>query len=120
MKQFPHQIIQLACISFIAAIPLSAAGIIVAPNPWIPESQKTATGNLTDGISFINLPEQGEIFIYTISGDMVRRIQFTPSSAGTVRWLGKNDENEYVASGVYLWVMQSPDITKTGKLIIIR
>lgn len=120
MKQFSNQIIILACLLFISAIPLSAAGIIVAPNPWIPESQKTATGNLTDGISFINLPEQGEIFIYTISGELVRRIQFTSTSAGTARWLGKNEENEYVASGVYLWVMQSPDLTKTGKLIVIR
>ena len=97
---------------------LFAAEIIVAPNPWIPESQKVATGNLTDGISFHNLPESGEILIYTVTGELVKRIEFSNNSSGTARWLGKNDEDEYVSSGVYLWILK--DQGKTGKLIIIR
>lgn len=119
MKNMLRLIMSL-CIFIVLNIPLIGKEIIVAPNPWIPESQKVTTGNLIDGISFINLPEQGEILIYTISGDLVKRLEFFASSNGTQRWLGRNEENQYVASGVYFWVVQSPDLVRKGKLIIIR
>jgi len=98
---------------------LAGARIIVAPCPWSPESRKTAMGNLTDGITFANLPAEGEILIYTLTGTPVTRIIFND---GTYRakWFGKNDSGQDVASGVYFWVVKSSDGTRTGKLIVIR
>ena len=98
---------------------LYAADIIAAPNPWVPEGGKTKTGSLADGITFKNLPSDGELAIYTLSGNLVMRQQIA-SGAGTLRWNGKNDDNNYVASGVYFWVVKSPEATKSGKLIVIR
>jgi flagellar hook assembly protein FlgD len=97
-----------------------AADIMMAPVPWAPESSKASRGNFTDGISFINVPSEGEILIYTISGQLVRHIEFKNNTTGRERWYGKNDNDEYVASGVYLWVLKSSQGTKTGKLIILR
>jgi flagellar hook assembly protein FlgD len=97
-----------------------AADIIVAPVPWAPESNKASRGNFADGISFINVPSEGEILIYTISGQLVRHIEFKNNTTGRERWYGKNDNDEDVASGVYLWVVKSPGQTQTGKLIVLR
>jgi len=96
-----------------------AADIIAAPNPWVPNGGRVKTGTLADGIRFKNLPSDGELDIYTISGNLVTKQQL-PSGAGTMNWNGKNDDNSYVASGVYLWVVKSAQATKSGKLIIIR
>src|SRR3972149_8810465 len=87
----------------LAASTVFSQNIIVAPNPWIPEDGKEKTGNLTDGIRFINIPSDGEILIFTIGGSLVKRIVVSGNTSGEERWLGKNDDDQYVASGVYLW-----------------
>ena len=104
----------------LAASTVFSQNIIVAPNPWIPEDGKEKTGNLTDGIRFINIPSDGEILIFTIGGSLVKRIVVSGNTSGEERWLGKNDDDQYVASGVYLWLLKSPSFVKSGKLIIIR
>lgn len=102
------------------AVNLSVADVKVAPVPWVPESGKVSTGNLTDGISFINLPQECEILIYSITYDLVKKIEVTGNITGEVKWDGKNDNNENVASGVYLWVVKSAEDKKKGKLMVIR
>jgi hypothetical protein len=111
--------------------------IIAAPNPWVPNGGKASSGGGTTpsgGITFINLPNSGELSIFTISGNLVSKQQFasggggasnwqwtqTTSSGLGFKWNGKNDDNVDVASGVYLWVVSSPEATKNGKLIIVR
>ncbi|MHB9155022.1 MAG: hypothetical protein ACYC5N_04925 [Endomicrobiales bacterium] len=107
------------CMFCVAGGSLSAADIIAAPVPWVPEDNKVRTGNLADGIRFINLPPEGDIVIYAVTGDAVKHIAFKDDGT-PVRWLGKNDNEEMVASGVYLWVVKAGDFVKTGKLMIIR
>ncbi|HEX3008338.1 MAG TPA: T9SS type A sorting domain-containing protein [Bacteroidales bacterium] len=97
--------------------PLFAQGAVVYPNPWVPESGKERYGSLSDGITFKNLPSDGEISIYSTNGLLVKRFIYTGSTA---KWYGKNTDNEDVASGVYLWVVKSSDSTIKGKLIILR
>lgn len=99
--------------------PLGAAGITVYPIPWAPEGGKVRFGNATDGITFANLPADGEIFIYTITGGLVTSFRFSDPSLKAV-WMGKNKDGKDVAGGVYLWVVKSGGFVKTGKLIIIR
>ncbi|MBN1822690.1 MAG: T9SS type A sorting domain-containing protein [Endomicrobiales bacterium] len=105
-------------IIFLGAV-VCFAEIIVTPNPWVPEDNKTKTGNLTDGMVFRNLPDNGEILIYTITGNLVKTIQIQ-GTIDTEIWNGKNDNDQYVASGVYFWIVKSHSGTKTGKLIVIR
>jgi hypothetical protein len=48
----------IAIMMGMAVLSAGAADIFVAPVPWVPESYKTALGNLTDGITFSNLPRR--------------------------------------------------------------
>jgi hypothetical protein len=98
---------------------LYAADIIAAPNPWVPNGGKTRTGTPAGGINFMNLPTNGSLNIYTISGNLVLK-QPLISSAGAFNWNGRNGSGVDVASGVYLWVINSSEGTRTGKLIIVR
>ena len=94
------------------------ADIKCYPVPWVPDGGKLATGDWNDGITFIDLPNTGDILIYTTTGKFVKKITF--SNTTTQKWFGTDQNNEKVASGVYLWVVKGADTTKTGKLIVIR
>ena len=106
-------------IVFCAQTGLYAADIIAAPNPWVPGGGKVKTGTLAGGINFINLPADGELSIYTLTGSLVTKQELT-SGAGAFNWNGKNDNGVNVASGVYFWVVRSAEATKSGKLIVVR
>jgi hypothetical protein len=112
----------LILLIFSITIPVvSAAEIIAAPNPWL-ALRDASTG----GIGFFNLPASGELRVYTVTGDLVRKISFSSTSlipwAGIngVMWDGKNDNGEEAASGVYVWLLKSESLNKSGKVIIIR
>lgn len=116
------------CLGLIGIFASAAvAEIKVYPNPWVPEDARGNRGDLTasGAIKFQGLPTQdGEIRIYTVTGSMVKLIDFTAVQAAAtpvaVTWDGKNSDGEYVASGVYLWVVKSGGTTKTGKVVVIR
>ena len=94
------------------------ADIKCYPVPWIPDDGKLATGTWNDGITFMDLPNTGEILIYTTTGKFVEKIAF--SNTTTQKWFGTDQNGDKVASGVYLWLVKGADTTKTGKLIVIR
>jgi uncharacterized membrane protein YqaE (UPF0057 family) len=88
--------------------------VIVYPNPFIPAE---AHGGC---LKFINLTHQAKIRIYSLTGDLVwsKEIQ---NSGGAAQWYGKNDKDEPVASGIYLYIVTSPDRDEaTGKISVIR
>ncbi|MGA2090202.1 MAG: T9SS type A sorting domain-containing protein [Endomicrobiales bacterium] len=97
------------------------ADVIAYPNPWIPADPNPARGTLAGGITFSGLPSGsgGDIYVYTVSGNQVIHISFN-NSGGTEKWTGKNSDGVYVASGVYLWVVKTDQLTKTGKIVIVR
>lgn len=99
----------------------AGAGIYAYPNPWIPEDVRPNRGTLADGITFTSIPAgaSGDLYIYTVSGNLVSHITFQNSS-GTEKWMGKNDDGQYVASGVYLWVITMGAEKTTGKIIVVR
>jgi flagellar hook assembly protein FlgD len=95
-----------------------ASATKVYPNPWIPESKTGSQGTLAGGITFAELPiEGGEIDIYNVSGEIVRKLRWDYGSI--LNWDGKNDQGEYVASGVYMWVIKGSSFKNT-KIVIIR
>ncbi|MDR2395987.1 MAG: hypothetical protein LBD57_05250 [Endomicrobium sp.] len=95
-----------------------ANAIKVYPNPWIPESKNSSQGSLSGGITFAELPtDGGEIDIYSIFGEIVRKLRWDYGS--TVNWDGKNDQGEYVASGVYMWTIKGRN-SKNTKIVVIR
>jgi hypothetical protein len=88
--------------------------VVVYPNPFIPAE---AHGGC---LKFINLTHQAKIRIYSLTGDLVwsKDVQ---NSGGAAQWYGENDRDEPVASGIYLYIVTSPDREEaTGTISVIR
>ncbi len=68
-------------------------------------------------IHFVGLGSQSTLHIYTTSGRRVFDISLT---ADHYDWQIKNSSGESIASGVYFYVIESPEGKKNGKLIIIQ
>ena len=78
------------------------------PNPF-----RLAEGSQ---VTFTGVPAGSNLILLTSSGDMVRR---WPGTTGSdIIWNGRNDSGQDVASGIYLWYVESSEIK--GKLIVIR
>ena len=87
------------------------SGIRTYPCPW--RSDKHAGLNIT----FDQLPNTpATIRIFTISGEHVRTIE----GVGSVTWDHKNGSGQEVASGVYIYLVETAGMKKTGKLAVIR
>ena len=85
--------------------------IKIYPNPYRPNSR---LGNL----SFSNMPAKTEIYIYTITGDLVKKL--VSDENGFAQWNGKNTNGRSVSSGVYLVLFKTPDGKKIVKKIGIE
>ncbi|MFH1353232.1 MAG: FG-GAP-like repeat-containing protein [bacterium] len=95
------------------------------PVPYV--DGKDADGHDTvpsNTIIFNNLSSVCTIKIYTITGELVRKIDHNDatSTAGIAReyWDVKNDKGEAGASEVYIYYIHNAKQHKTGKLIVIR
>jgi hypothetical protein len=96
--------------AFATIISYDVSGAYAYPVPY-----KASFG--TGIINFTGLGSQSSIRIYTTSGHKVFDIEVnTPS----YQWNVKNSSGQNVASGVYFYVIQSPESKKNGKLIIIQ
>ena len=75
-------------------------------------------------IYFANLPNKCTISIYTLDGDLVRRItHHEPLGSGTAsthRWNLITRNTMWVVSGLYYWVIESEHGSQIGKLAIIK
>ncbi len=67
--------------------------------------------------------------IYTLAGQRLRTIQAEPADAGPciLEWDGRDSQGDEIANGTYLFVLRGAgasadgrEITKTGKLVIMR
>ncbi len=95
------------------ATPASSLSEAIAfPNPFKPSAGHTA-------VTFSNLSSQCTIKIFTLTGDPVKTIVESDGDGKAV-WDVKNDAGEAVASGLYLYVIESADDVKRGKLVIIK
>lgn len=91
------------------------------PVPWAPNSGNPADGTLAGGITFTNLPSEGAIYVYTLTGRLVRKLDIPGLLVpAQLRWDVKNESGQDVASGVYLWRVVSGKNVKIGKLMVIR
>ena len=71
-------------------------------------------------IIFAQLPSEGSIRVYTVSGELVKKMDFLDPTSGMVHWDVTNSGGEPVGSDVYVYVVQSGDNKKVGKLVVIR
>ncbi len=71
-------------------------------------------------IKFVNLPDAGEIKIYTVAGELVKEIRFDATRSDPLAWDVKNESGEKLGADVYLYQVKSGGNQKTGKLVIVR
>jgi photosystem II stability/assembly factor-like uncharacterized protein len=83
------------------------------PNPFNPKT--TITFKLAlDGLATIH--------IYDSKGSLIRTLLYSELKAGsyTVSWDGRNEADEEVASGMYLYRLQTKDFSETKKMMLVR
>src|SRR5262249_6144261 len=92
--------------------------VLVVPNPyrgsevWDPPGQGE--------VHFINLPSRSKIRIFTAAGDLVREIQHDDSIRDFERWDLKNGSGQRVASGIYVYRVESGSFHFQSRLVVVR
>jgi len=92
--------------------------VLVVPNPyrgsevWDPPGQGE--------VHFINLPSRSRIRIFTAAGDLVREIQHNDSVRDFERWDLKNGAGQQVASGIYVYRVESGSFHFQSRLVVVR
>ena len=109
----------------LAATPFSEQGktidnVRVVPNPFVWGKDGYGEG-AENRITFAALPGPCKITIYTVTGDIVDEIDHKVQD-GSYQWDGKSKYNQYLASGVYVYRVESTEGkgSKIGKFIVIR
>ncbi|MFC1546176.1 hypothetical protein ACFL4O_00465 [bacterium] len=69
-------------------------------------------------ITFMNLPYECSIKIYTLTGELVKTIEHNTGLSHN--WDVKNESEKFLASGVYIYYIESSDDSNEGRLIIVR
>ncbi len=92
----------------------SLENVYVYPNPYAGVGP-----NGTKSIMFAALPESATIRIFTIHGTVVRELLHQNSVGGTA-WDLKNSDGNDVASGVYLYSIESSGEIARGKFAVLR
>ena len=83
------------------------------PNPFNPETQITF---------YISRADETELAIYNVSGQKVRTLVCGFHTAGehTAIWNGKDDNGNEVSSGIYFYRLESNNIVKIRKAVLIK
>ena len=90
-------------------------GLNVWPNPFNP---KYAVGG---ALKAYQVPSDGKMSIYTISGEVVVNPPLEPNGAGYIYWDGKNSNGVPVSAGIYYYLIKSGNKTLlSGKILLLR
>ena len=84
----------------------------VYPNPC-------NSGKGCEKLMFTELTQEAEIDIYTVSGELVRKIA-KRDTGNKHEWDLRNDYGKKVSSGLYLYYIKADNSVKKGKFVIIR
>jgi hypothetical protein len=97
------------------------ARVHTVPDPYYVTDALEATAN-TKVLKFVNLPAQAIIRIYSLSGVLVEVLTHNDAAGGGEQlWNLRNRNNQFVASGVYFWHVETPDgKTKIGRFTVVN
>jgi hypothetical protein len=97
------------------------AKVHTVPDPYYVTDALEATAN-TKVLKFVNLPAQAIIRIYSVSGVLVQVLTHNDAAGGGEElWNLRNRNNQFVASGVYFWHVETPDgKTKVGRFTVVN
>ena len=94
--------------------------IKVVPDPYI--AQYSAMVEMAEGesaLEFQNIPTECTIRIYTLSGDLVQTLKHT-SGTGSERWNLLTSSRQQIASGIYIFHVESSVGNKIGRFAVIK
>ncbi|MBU2493164.1 MAG: hypothetical protein KJ571_11115 [Bacteroidetes bacterium] len=102
--------------------------IRVVPNPYVVthDAEQRLLSTQTSGrgereIRFTYVPPGSKISIYTVRGELIRTLTQDNFYVGDVYWNLRTEENLDVAFGVYVYVVDAPNIgTKIDKFALIK
>ena len=91
------------------------------PDPYYVANALEITAN-QKVLKFVNLPARCIIRIYSVSGVLVGVIPFDdPTGGGEATWNLRNRNNQFVASGVYFYHIETPGgQTKIGRFTVVN
>lgn len=93
--------------------------IRVVPDPYI-VANVWETNQFGKKLMFNHLPNQCTISIFTVAGDHVADVDHN-GSTGYEFWNMRTYNDQYIAYGLYLYVVKTPDgQKKTGKFLVIK
>ncbi len=104
--------------------------IKVVPNPYVVTnvmesrlssftSTSASRGERT--IKFTHIPPGAKISIYTVRGEKIKTLYHNDINNGDVKWNLRTEENIDVAYGVYIYVVEVPEVgTKIDKFALIK
>ncbi len=91
--------------------------IKVVPNPYYGYNslESSTSGRF---VTFRNLPKQCTIKIFTLNGDMIKKIEKNDNNS-TINWTLANQDDIPIASGIYIALVDAPGIgTRSIKLAV--
>ena len=92
----------------------------VVPNPYFVQySAMVETNEGQSVLEFQNVPDRCVIRIYTLAGDLVETIEHNDDS-GTARWDLLSSSRRQVASGIYIYHVESPYGTHLGRFSVVK
>lgn len=101
-----------------APLPNDLRDVYVYPNPFKPNSPGRFQA---DKLIFKRLPAEAVIRIFTIAGKRVAELHKANGGVDYYEWSPVNDDGQRLASGVYVYIITSPNKGKVkGKFAIIR
>jgi hypothetical protein len=91
------------------------------PDPYYVSNALETTAN-QKVLQFVNLPMQAIVRIYSLSGVLVNVLTHDDQSGGgRLTWDLRNRNNQFVASGVYFYHVETPDgKTKVGRFTVVN
>lgn len=97
----------------------TALNVKVFPNPFREQSGFPARAD-ANSIVWTNLPVKCTIRIYTIAGELIRKLEHYNPNSGEEIWDQLTDARQRTAAGVYFWTVDSDVGTAKGSLILIK
>ena len=105
--------------------------VLVVPNPYRVDDNYTLEFGGYEGrsrswnenkrmLKFTHLPPKCTIRIFTIGGDIVATLHHENQTIGEYDWNMLSESNRTIASGVYVFTVESEYGTQTGKFVVIR
>jgi len=94
--------------------------VYVVPNPFVGTSGFVGSGEVDDQIGFYGLTEKCTIRIFSYSGQLIETINHD-EPLYTTAWFQVTRNGQDIASGVYFYVVTTPDGQQSsGKFVVIK